>query len=114
MDKTSLLILVVAISELIALLLIWRIWKTDDYFAMKVALSVLAIIPVVGTLGALWIHGFPPPQPEALRNKYRYSTDVFDRWRHVFEQKDEKKKKRSIRKLLRYGYDDEDGPLGKP
>lgn len=80
---------------------------------MKIALTVLALIPVVGFLGALWVHGFRTSQPSALQNKFRYSTDVFDRWRHVFEEKDERKKKRSIRNLLNKGYDDE-GPLGGP
>lgn len=107
MDRSSLLFLLIAVSEVIALLLIWRIWRSDDYFAMKIALSVLAVIPVVGTLGALWIHGLPPRQPLAIQNRYRYSTDVFTRWRHVFEEKDEKKRKRSITKLLEDGADDE-------
>ena len=105
--------LVVGISEFFALFLIWSIWRSSDLVAMKIALSVLALIPVVGILGALWVHGFPSTQPIALQDKYRYSTDVLDRWRHVFEEKDERKKKRSIRNLLTKGYDDE-GPMGTP
>ena len=113
MDKMTAVYLVVGISEFFAVPLIWSIWRNPDLVAMKIALSVLALIPVVGLLGALWVHRFPSTQPSALQNKYRYSTDVYDRWRHVFEEKDEKKKKRSIRNLLRKGYDDE-GPLGLP
>ena len=66
MDRSSILLLIVVISELVALYLIWRIWKSDDYLGMKIALSVLAIIPVVGTLGVLWIIGFPHPAPSHL------------------------------------------------
>ena len=66
MDRSSTLLLVVVISELVALYLIWRIWKSDDYLGMKIALSVLAIIPVVGTLGVLWIISFPRRAPPHL------------------------------------------------
>lgn len=66
MDRSSTLLLIVVISELVALYLIWRIWKSDDYLGMKIALSVLAIVPVVGTLGVLWIIGFPNPSPSHL------------------------------------------------
>ena len=113
MDKMTVIVLVVGISEILAIFLIWSVWRTSDFVAMKIALSVLALIPVVGFLGALWVHGFPSVQPSALQNKYRYSTDVFNRWRHVFEEKDERKKKRSIQSLLEKGHDDE-GPLGTP
>ncbi len=63
MDRSSTLLLFVVISEVVALYLIWRMWKSDDYLGMKIALSVLAIIPVVGTRGVLWITGFPHPAP---------------------------------------------------
>ena len=107
MEKMTAILLVVGISEFLAVFLIWSVWRTSDFVGMKVALSLLALIPVVGLLGALWVHGFPPVQPSALQNKYRYSTDVHDRWRHVFEEKNERKRKRSIRNLLSKGHDDD-------
>ncbi len=108
MDRTSLIVLVVGISEVVAVFLIWRIWRTTDYLFIKISLSILAIIPVIGTLAALWIHGFPPAQPEALRSRSR--GDMFQRWRHVLDEEDDKKKRRSVKRLLQKGYDDE-GPL---
>lgn len=114
MDKQTALLLAVVVSEIVAIFVIWRIWRANDYVAMKILLTVLAVIPVVGTLGALWIVGFPDSQPEALQDKSRYSTDVFDRWRHVFEEKDEDKKRRSFRNLIRKGHDVDGGPIDRP
>ena len=77
--------IVVLISELVSLWVIWRIWKSSEPIILKVGLTIIAPIPVLGPVIALWIGNFPNPAPEVFRDKYRYSTDVFDRWRGVFE-----------------------------
>jgi uncharacterized membrane protein YqjE len=103
MDRTTVLWLVVILSEILAALLIWRIWHRDDYRIMKIVASFVALIPVVGTLGVLWAYGFPPVKPRALQNRNRIipTTEVFDRWRHVLDEKDEKKRQHAASELLK-------------
>lgn len=79
--------LVIAISEVVAAVLIWRLWKSDEHPFFKVALSALALIPILGPLLVLWLSNFPNSLPPALRDQYRNSTDVLDRWRSVFNEK---------------------------
>lgn len=79
--------LVIAISEVVAAVLIWRLWKSDEHRFLKVALSALALIPILGPLLVLWLSNFPSTLPPALRDQYRNSTDVLDRWRSVFNEK---------------------------
>lgn len=83
-----------------------------DHIAVKIGLTILSVIPVVGLLGAIWIWNFPAVQDHSLQNRYRFDTDVLDRWRHVFEEKDERKKRRLTKSLLE---DDDDAkPLDAP
>jgi hypothetical protein len=77
----------IAVSELFAVVLIWRLLKSDEHPFFKVALSLLALIPFLGPLLVLWLGNFPSSLPPALRDQYRYSTDVLDRWRSVFNEK---------------------------
>lgn len=83
----SLTQLVIIVSEVVAAILIWRLWKSDDHLFFKAALSVFALIPVLGPVLVLWLSNFPSSLPPALRDQYRYSTDVLDRWRAVFTEK---------------------------
>lgn len=79
-------LIVVLISELMATWLIWRLWRSGDHLFFKISLSALALVPVVGPLLVLWIGNFPPAQPRALQDQMPKTTDVYDRWRHVFEE----------------------------
>ena len=72
-------------------------------------MSIVALIPVVGTLGILWVYGFPSARNRALQNRGLGSiptTEVFDRWRHVFDEKNETKKKQAAADLLNDGPDE--------
>ena len=60
---------VVAISELAALVLIVRVWRSNEGLALKVLISAIALIPVLGPLLALWIGAFPNAAPEALQDR---------------------------------------------
>lgn len=109
MDKSTALLLVVILSEILAVVLIWGIWQRQDYRFMKIMMSVVALIPVVGTLGILWVHGFPSVKNRALQNRgpgYIPTTEVFDRWRHVFDEKDERKRRQAAAELLEEHRDD--------
>ena len=78
---------IVLASELFALWLIWRLWRSADHVFFKVALSVLAVIPVLGPVLVLWIGNVPSVKAPILRDRLRYRTDFYDRWRHVLEEK---------------------------
>lgn len=77
----------IGISELIAVSLIYKIWKSDDLLIFKICFSVIAIVPFLGPIFVLWVTNFPPSQHSAFQDRDRYRTDVFDRWRHVFDEK---------------------------
>jgi len=60
---------VLLISELVAFMLIVRIWRSGETMALKILLSLVALIPVLGPLLALWIVAFPNEAPEAIQNR---------------------------------------------
>ena len=60
---------VVLISELVVLMLIVRIWRSDEILGLNVLLSGVSLIPVLGPLLALWIIAFPNEAPEAIQNR---------------------------------------------
>jgi len=60
---------VVLISELVAFMLIVRIWRSHEILILKVLLSGVALIPVLGPLLALWIVAFPNEAPETIQNR---------------------------------------------
>lgn len=77
----------IAVSELVAVYLIWRVWKSDDYLFFKITYSALAIIPFIGPFIVLWSANLPSRQHPAFQDRERYRTDVLDRWRHVLDEK---------------------------
>jgi hypothetical protein len=91
---------VVVISELVAAWLIWRLWRSQEHAFFKIALSVIALIPVLGPVVVLWVGNLPSVKPRILRDQQRYRPDFYDRWRHVFEAKNEKTRYRRWRTLM--------------
>lgn len=91
---------IVFVSELIALWLIWRLWRSEDHVFFKFTLSLLVLLPVLGPLLVLWISNFPSSKPRILRDNIRYRTDFYDRWRHVLEDKNLVRRFRSWRELM--------------
>lgn len=77
----------VGISELIAAYLIWKLWKSDDYLFFKISFTAIALVPFLGPFIVLWSSNIPPRQHPAFQDRERYRTDVLDRWRHVFDEK---------------------------
>jgi len=77
----------ICISELLAIYLIFKLWKSNDLLFFKICFSAIALVPFLGPFFVLWGANFPPPQHPAFQDRLRYSTDVFDRWRHVFAEK---------------------------
>jgi len=79
MIEPTLAFWVVALSEAIAVWIIWRLWRSADHRFFKVALTLIAPIPVAGPLIALWIGTFPNPAPRILRDQVRTRSDLYDR-----------------------------------
>ncbi len=97
----------VVLSEVIAVWLIWRLWRSGQHIFFKISLSLLAVIPILGPLLVLWLADFPPRVHPALRDKYRYSTDVFDSWHHVHKEPNpERRLEKWISTLKNYRRDD--------
>jgi hypothetical protein len=78
---------VILASEALALWIIWRLWRSSEHAFFKIALSLVALLPVLGPLLALWIGNFPGSKPRILRDQVRARPDFYDRWRHVLEEK---------------------------
>lgn len=91
---------IVVASELLALWIIWRLWNSGDHAFFKIVLSVLALIPVLGPVLALWIGNFPSIKPRILRDQLRYRPDFYDRWRYILEEKNPIKRFRHWRELI--------------
>jgi hypothetical protein len=91
---------VVLASELVAAWLIWRLWRSREHVFFKIALSLIALVPVLGPLVVMWVGNFPSAMPPILRDQRRYRTDLYDRWRHVLEATSEKTRYRRWRTLM--------------
>lgn len=103
MSKISIFTLVVLLSELISLLLLFKYWRSEDFIIFKIVLTVISLIPIFGPLALLWLGNWPDSQPKAFRDESRYRSDVWDRWRHVFEEKDSMFRRRKIKGVLKKG-----------
>ena len=91
---------VVAVSEVVALWIIWRLWQSADHPFFKVALTIVALIPILGPIIALWIGNFPNSAPRILRDQIRYRTDFYDRWRGALNARDPETRFQRWRTLL--------------
>lgn len=80
--------IVVTISELLALALIVRLWRSGEWPAMKVMLTLLALVPVLGPFFVLWVARFPPRVPRAMQNRSpRGRPYYYLDWLHVMQAK---------------------------
>lgn len=100
MDGISGRLVVVVVSEIVAAWLIWKLWRSGEHIFLKIGLSLLATIPVLGPFLILWISNFPEAQPLVMQDRYRNSTDVMDRWRHIWSEKDPIKREKLWREMM--------------
>jgi hypothetical protein len=94
-------VMAVALSELVALWIIYRVWRGPSHVIEKIGISALALIPVVGPVLALFVSNDPGPAHPSLRDNSRYQTDVYDRWRDVIDEKNPTARRRKWRHLRR-------------
>ncbi len=101
-----LLKIIIAISKLAAAYLIWHLWKSAEILFFKICYSIIALIPFFGPFFVVWIANMPPRQPAVFQDQHRRQTDVFDRWRHVLEEKNPKEKFRLWQAMIGKNGDD--------
>ena len=99
--EPSLRFWVVAFSEMIALLLIIRVWRTGLGSLEKSALSLLALVPIVGPFFAWWLCHDPGPAHPALQAKGPRGT-MTDRWRLVTEEPDPQRRAGKLFAIVAY------------
>jgi hypothetical protein len=92
---------VVLVSEIVACWIIYRVWRSEDFLFFKVAYSAIAVVPVLGPILVLWSSNFPSRLPPELRDQWRSSPDVFDRWRGIFARHGMSEPLEAWRKLTR-------------
>ena len=93
----------IGLSELLAAFLIWRLWNSDELFFLKVAFTLIAIIPFLGPFFVLWSTNMPSSSHHELRDKERFRADVFDRWRDVLAEKNPQLRYRMWKNKMGYG-----------
>jgi hypothetical protein len=76
---------IIGVSWLISAAFLFRLWRGQDHWLLKVAFTVMLAIPVLGPLMYVWIQAMPPPQDRDLQDQRHKRTDVLDRWRDRLE-----------------------------
>lgn len=99
MDVHTPAVWIVLASEVLAMWLILKLWRSGDRVFFKVSLSLLALIPVLGPLLAFWISDFPEEEPEVLQVP-RGRGYFFDLWREVLEARNPVRRFRKWRELM--------------
>jgi hypothetical protein len=87
------LVAAIAVSELIACWIAWRVMRSSDPLWLRVCNALIAFIPFIGPVAAYWAANFPNPHHPAMRDNERYSSDVYQRWIGVIGMTDQEKKK---------------------
>ena len=81
-------ILVVAVlSWLLSAYLLVRLWRGSDHIGIKLGLTLLLAVPVVGPFLYLWIQNFPATNAPDLMDQLGFSSDFLARWRSRLEQR---------------------------
>jgi hypothetical protein len=91
-------------STILAVWLVYQVWKSTDPLILKLLLTLLAFVPVFGPLVVLWTATFPDRIHPALRahGLVGYGR-IHDRWRHVLEEKNPIRRFRRWQELMRRG-----------
>jgi hypothetical protein len=77
----------VGISTAISGAIVWKYARSSDPLILKLGVALVALIPFLGPVLALWIINMPAPQPPQLQDRSRYTTDVEQLWRSVIKER---------------------------
>jgi hypothetical protein len=81
MDLLPLKALVLLITWAVGAWLVAKVWKSNDPVVLKVVLTLLAVVPILGPLVAYWISNFPSRLHPDVQAKYKETVNVYGRWR---------------------------------
>jgi len=86
----------IVISEILALVLIRKVWKSQDPTIMKVIVSIIAFIPFVGLFFAAWIYSFPASNPpdKQVHGRGHFFFEHMEKERAARKQKEKLKKQK--------------------
>jgi hypothetical protein len=76
----------IVVSERVAVVLLVRISRTRLPGFEKTALTVLAVVPLIGPFFAWWLCHQPVRAPPSLQDCQGMSLNAHDRWRDVFDE----------------------------
>ena len=71
---------IAVLSWLLSLYLLIKLWRSVDLLPIKIGLSVLLLIPIVGPLAYFWIHAFPPASHPELQDSETGLTSKYRNW----------------------------------
>lgn len=74
MDIPTPVMLVLGLSGAVSLVVAALVWRRHDPLVLKLGTMLVAFIPVVGPLLALWVMSFPDRMHPALQAKNRYGN----------------------------------------
>lgn len=66
---------VIGLSWTVSALFAWRLWRGADGLVLKVGLTLVLLMPIVGPFFCLWIQAFPSAQRPQLQDRLQ-SSDV--------------------------------------
>ena len=73
---------VIGISELVAVVLVVRIWRSNEFLFLRILLSLVAFAPVIGPIVVLWVSRFPEVAPDVMQNRGKRGDYYLD-WSRV-------------------------------
>ncbi len=93
------LLAVIIVSELIALYLLLRLWKSNEHVLLKFMGSLMLLLPCIGPLFFVFVFGMPDPQSVENQNRgprgdYTHSwISMRNIWKQIYRENDSKKEK---------------------
>ena len=79
--------IIVSTSWLLSLVLLINVWRSKEALIIKILLIFIGAIPLFGPVLIVWTISVPGKQKSIFKDNSTYSADVYDRWHHIFNEK---------------------------
>jgi hypothetical protein len=90
MNRTGVVLAVIALSWVAGAWLVARVWKTDDPKLLKLLLTVVAAVPVIGPLVVYWQANFPSRLHPQSRATFPKQINSCGRWKTEADESQDK------------------------